>query len=427
MSSKKILVLAYAISPTRGSEYSQSWNYVTEMSKDNDLVVLYGASGDHMGDVDELEQFIINRPIPNVRFIAVKPNRIAQILNILNKKGLFAYSFFFAYNMWHRQVYYKAKELIHQEKFDLIHFLVPIGYREPGYLWKLKLPYIWGPMGGTKNLSRVLIKALSFSGIIKLGGRAIINYIQLRFHPRLKKALTRVDVLLTSTTHDQNNFVKIYNKESIYIPENGIKFKANRFNDDKYLSENIKLIWIGGIDSRKALIILLEAMKRMKNLQRVRLDIVGDGILKSSLMKFSKKNSLLNNITWHGAVKREKVFDLLSKSHLHIITSVTEANTNVIFEAMSAGVPTISIDHCGMHDTICEKCGIKIPIQSYEQIINEYAKHIDRLVAHPEEIKKLSFGVIECAKKYTWNLRQDFFNNLYELAIDNWNKKQNQK
>jgi hypothetical protein len=24
-----------------------------------------------------------------------------------------------------------------------------IGYREPGYLWKLNVPFVWGPMGGT--------------------------------------------------------------------------------------------------------------------------------------------------------------------------------------------------------------------------------------------------------------------------------------
>ena len=50
MSKKKhILVLAYMLSPYKGSEFSVAWNYVTEMSKDNNLTVLYGISGKHMG------------------------------------------------------------------------------------------------------------------------------------------------------------------------------------------------------------------------------------------------------------------------------------------------------------------------------------------------------------------------------------------
>ena len=90
---------------------------------------------------------------------------------------------------------------------------------------------------------------------------------------------------------------------------------------------------------------------------------------------------------------------------------------------MSAGVPTISLDHCGMHDTICEKCGIKIKIKSYNQVINEIAFQLDWMIMNPDEIKKLSNGVIKCAKQYTWNHRRDFFNNMYELAIENWNNK----
>ena len=421
---KKILVLAYVVSPTRGSEYSQSWNYVTEMSKENNLVVLYAASGNHMGNVDELEQYIIDNPISNVRFIPVKPNKIANFLNTLNRNGIFSYSFYFAYNIWHRQAYKTAKEILLDESFDLIHFLVPIGYREPGFLWKIDLPYVWGPMGGTQNLSLKLIKALPLAGKIQLGLRAVINYVQLRFNPKIKKVLKRVNVLITATTYDQNNFKNIYKKESVYLPENGINLKRDLKNNNKIFSGTIKLIWIGSIDARKALIILLDALKRMKNPNKVQLDIVGDGILKKSLINFSNKNFLSKSITWHNQVKRNKVFELLSRAHLHIITSVTEANTNVIFEAMSAGVPTISLDHCGMHDTICEKCGVKIPINSYEQVVNELAMNLDNFVLHTKEIKKLSNGVVQCAQKYTWEKRRQSFNEIYDLAIENWKGKQ---
>lgn len=423
MTSKKILVLAYAISPTRGSEYSVAWNYVVNMSKDNELIVFYGMSGNHMGDIDDLEQYIEVNPLPNVRFISIRPNKTANYLNFLNRKGILVYSFYLAYNIWHRQVYKKAIELISKEHFDLIHYLGPIGYREPGYLWKINLPYIWGPIGGTTNVSIKLVKALPLSGKLKLGFRAMINYLQLRINPRLKEALLCVDVLLTATTQDKYSFKKLFAKESHYLPENGIVGKINSLDINKYSQIKTNLIWIGRIDENKALIILLESLRRIKSLSKIHLHIIGDGKLKNSLMKFSNKNALSNNITWHGAVKREKVFELLSQSHLHIITSVTEANTTVIFEAMSAGVPTISLDHCGMHDTICEKCGVKIPIHNYVQVINNLASQLDRLILRPDEIKKLSYGVVECAKKYTWVHRRNFFNNLYELAIENWNNK----
>ena len=65
-----ILVMAYAISPYRGSEYAVAWNYVAHMSKYHRLTVVYGASGNHMGDVVEMEEYARSHTMANVRFKA---------------------------------------------------------------------------------------------------------------------------------------------------------------------------------------------------------------------------------------------------------------------------------------------------------------------------------------------------------------------
>lgn len=120
MSKKKhILVLAYMLSPYKGSEFSVAWNYVTEMSKDNNLTVLYGISGKHMGDCEEMETFIKDNPISGVNLIAIKPNQIANALNFLNKHDIFVYTFYYAYKVWQKLAYHKALELMKSNHFDL--------------------------------------------------------------------------------------------------------------------------------------------------------------------------------------------------------------------------------------------------------------------------------------------------------------------
>ena len=47
---RTILLLAYAVSPTKGSEYAVAWNFITQMSKSNRLLVLYGKSDRAMGN-----------------------------------------------------------------------------------------------------------------------------------------------------------------------------------------------------------------------------------------------------------------------------------------------------------------------------------------------------------------------------------------
>lgn len=413
-----ILVLAYAISPSKGSEYSVAWNYVKYISKYHNLTVLYGASGEHMGDCEEMERYARSNPIPHVRFVPVYPNRIANILNWPNKHNLFVYTFYYAYQIWHKLAYKKAKELIAQEPFDLIHYVGMIGYREPGYLWKLGLPYVWGPVGGANNAPQQLMKNMPLPGRLKQYFRSLVNNNQFKNKSRLKEALKATDILLTATTENQRKFMEVHHKNSCYLPENGITGDIV-LDETKFMNPNkYHLIVIGTLDARKSVGILLEALTQVNCRNLLHLDIIGDGPLKASLRQYVIQHHLNNMITWHGRLPREEAIKLFNSAHLHVITSVSEANTTVIWEAMSYGVPTMSFDHCGMHDTICNRCGIRIPIaKRYEDCVAAVAHNIDELLEHPERFRELAQGTIECAQHFTWAEREKILNNLYESLL----------
>lgn len=417
---KKILVMAYAISPSRGSEYAVAWNYIINMSKNNYLTVIYGMSDNHMGETDTLENYLNQQKVPNVRFVAVKPNTWANILNWPNRHNIFVYTFYYAFAVWHKQAYKKAKELIAQEQFDLIHFVGPIGYREPGYLWKLGLPYVWGPIGGANNAPWVLMKHMPLSGKIKQTFRSVANIIQFYTKLRLKKALAATDVLLTATSENQRKFRKAHHKNSICLPENGIvgEIKLDKTKFDNV--ERYKFVVVGRLDERKAVGILLEALTHIVNKQKLHIDIVGDGPLRSRLERYANEHSLDKLITWHGQLPRIEAVQVFNSAHLHVITSVSEGNPTTIWEAMSYGVPTLSFDHCGMHDTICDQCGVRIPIaKRYEDCILALSSAIDNLLEHPMLFQTLAEGTVNCAQKYTWNKRAIFLNNIYnQLLVD---------
>lgn len=419
---KHILVLAYQLSPTKGSEYSVAWNYVTRMSKYNRLTVLYGVSGEHLGDCHEMEEFVKTNELPNVAFVCVKPNRLTNALNWCNRHGFLNYTFYFAYQAWQRQVYKEARKLVRCQKFDLIHFVGPIGYREPGYLWKLNLPYMWGPIGGANRASTILLTKSSTLAKFKFSFRNFANELQLKYLSRLKKALAKTDLLLTATSENQKKFKSRFNKDSIYLPENSIstEIKLNVSKFDNCTSYHI--ICIGSLVAGKTINILLEALALIKHKEKVIVDIVGDGPERRSLEKLARKYKVHSYIHWHGQLPRNKAVQLFNNAHLHVITSAKEGNPTTIWEAMSYGVPTMSFDHCGMHDTICERCGIRIPIRSYNQCVTDLATEIDRLLEYPEKFKQLAEGTIICAKKFTWETRVNFLLECYDRTIKNHHK-----
>lgn len=420
---KDILVLAYAISPSKGSEYAVAWNYVTAMSRYHRLTVLYGTSGEHMGDTVEMERYIWEHPVPNVTFVAVAPSRTAERLNALNKRGIFVYSFYLAYRQWHKSVYRAARELVRKKHFDLIHYVGPIGYREPGYLWKLDLPYVWGPIGGTRNPSFRLLGAVStFPGLCKLLFRTVANVLQLHFGRRIRLALRRTDVLLTATTENRDNIRRVHRIDSIWLPENGVAGAVVPPDANKFTADTLHFIWIGRIDNNKALIVLLDALQLVDTDSPVVVHVVGDGPLRPRMERYAGRRGVGHLIRWHGKVSRTEVFELLRRSHLHIISSLSEGNPTTIWEAMSCGVPTMSLDHCGMHDVICDRCGIRIPIRSYAQVVRDMGAQMQRLIRNPHLLKTLSEGVLECIPAFRWENRIELLNELYDKAIENYER-----
>lgn len=420
-----ILVLAYTVSPFRGSEYSVAWNYITRMSIEHKLTVIYGTSGDHIGDTDELEQYIKKNPLMNVRFVGVKPSRKGIILNFLNEHNIFNYSFYLAYKDWHKEVYKTAKELLENNNFDLIHYLNPIGYREPGYLWKLDLPYMWGPIGGFTNYPKKMMNILPFSYKLKYFFRSIINSFQIRHSKRVLKAIKRADLVLACTSENQNIINKRYDINVKYLPENGLLEDAI-IDEEKFENiENrtINIIFVGSLDGRKNTITLLQAIKYLNCKNSFHVDIVGDGPLFTQLSTFIMVNNLESIVTLHGSMKREDINNLYNKAHIHVITSLGEGNPTVLWEAMSFGVPTLTVDHCGMHDTVTESTGFKIPVDSCENIAKNIANVLEEININRDILKTKALATIERSKNYLWDVRVKAFNQYYKDCMYNYKSK----
>lgn len=169
----------------------------------------------------------------------------------------------------------------------------------------------------------------------------------------------------------------------------------------------------------------MKALSLLPPQSPIELNIVGDGPLEQKLIEYVKVLNINHYIKWLGRIPRENIYELLDISHLHIITSLNEANTTVIWEAMSMGVPTLSLDHRGMHDIIDAHNGIKIPIISYKQTVKELANQLINIINNPEILQKLAIGVINTREKYTWNNRISIFNKLYKEAIQRYNTHKN--
>ena len=287
----KILVSAYACSPNNGSEPGMGWNFVTGLSNFHDVHVI-------------VEKRKWEQPIN--KYLELQPSLKQNLtFHFIDKKRnkwlrkLWPPSYYWFYKKWQKKAYKLALELDEEENFEIIHQLNMVGYREPGYLWNIEKPFVWGPIGGLENSPWNFLPHIGLKGLIFYSARNLVNLLQRNLLIRPKKAVSRANSILISATPNVAFLAKqLWKKDSDIICEVGQeKIKLNKINH-RSQNEPLKIIWCGVHQPRKNLKLLLEALSKVTI--NFELHILGDGEMKNKWKKSSKSLGIAHNCYWHG-------------------------------------------------------------------------------------------------------------------------------
>ena len=403
----KILLCCYACDPGYGSEPGMGWNFAKNIARYHDVHIL----------VEEkfrvnLEKHTKSHPkeVSHMTFHFIKRKRYKTL------RKIWPPSYYWFYREWHRKAYQYALDLNKKEDFDLVHQITLSGYREPGYLWKLGKPYIWGPLGGFTDTPWCLMGSLGWQGCLHFTIRNILNAIQKRWGRRPHAAAAHCHTILTSTTKAVREIKAFWKRDAILMNEVGLETHHTAYTPAEHTEGTpLRLCWAGEHIPRKALDILLQALPQCK--EKVELHVLSKGPRSQAWKALTHKLGLDDRVIFHGFVPREEAFRIMGTSHVFCITSVREDTSTVVFEAFRYGLPIIAMDHCGFSTVIDETSGIKIPICSKNQVIADYARHIDYLATHELERQRLSTGALERCKMFTWEAKMEIINKVYVEAV----------
>lgn len=404
----KVLLGCYACDPGYGSEPGMGWNFVSNIAKHHDVHAIV-----EEGEFKEtLTQFAAEHPeaVKNITFHFVRRTHHETL------RKFWPPSYYWFYRVWHRKAYQYAKLLDAKEDFDIVHQVTISGFREPGFLWKLGKPFIWGPLGGFTDTPWCLLSNLGPLGALHFGIRNIINGIQKRWGFSARAAAKHSAAILTSTTKAVDEIKRFWNRDAVLMNEVGLETGHEQFYSPPHEPGTpLRICWAGEHIPRKALDILLQALPLCK--QRMELHVLSKGPRMKDWKRLAHRLGLDDVVTFHGFVPREEAFRIMSSSHAFCITSVREDTSTVVFEAFRYGLPIIALDHCGFSTVIDETSGIKIPINSRKQVIADYARHLDYLATHEEERQLLSQGALARCQQFTWDEKMEVINKLYADAI----------
>ena len=167
------------------------------------------------------------------------------------------------------------------------------------------------------------------------------------------------------------------------------------------------LFFLGRLEARKGIDFLIKTIPIVKEkLRDIQLFIGGDGVLKSYLDNFIKKNNLENNVHLLGTIDDAALNEWYNKVSVVIIPSVFEGFGLTAIEAMACGTPVIATDVDALRDVIEDGAnGLLVP---YNDIETLSTKILYLLANKAEQLKFSINGRKKAQTVYNWdNITQD--------------------
>ena len=388
-------MLAAACNPYKGSDSAAGWGRAVETAKHFETWVICG----HW-DKTDIDGFLAEHgEIPGLHFCFLEKWWVEEFLKI--GRPLY-YLHYLPYNLWQRRAFKLAVSLHRELKFDLAHQVTIVGYREPGYLWKLGIPFIWGPVGGTQNYPWRFLALAGFSGALKEGLRNVINLLQFRLRPRVRHAARKAAALIAANSQVQRAFRLVHGIKPKLLLETGVD-AVDEFPRISQPHRPLRLLWSGFFGHHKGFPLLVHALAQTPPEVAYELRILGAGPLQRLWQGLARAQGVDSCCRWLGWVERQEAMRQYGWADLVISTSLRETSGNVILEALSRGVPVICLDHQGPGDIVTEECGVKIPVTTPSEVSKSLRESICALNNDRARLQRLSGLALERAREFLWS------------------------
>lgn len=407
-----VIVNAYAISPKWGSEQGMGWHWVTSLARFCCLDVI--TEEEFREDIEAALPSLPHAKNITMHYLPVTP----EVRRMCWNQG--DWRFYGHYRKWQMRALAKAREIMGAKHVDIIHQLNMVGFREPGYLWKIKdVPFVWGPVGGMELLPTAYLKGAGLKQHAFNLLKNTINRLQYTYSPRVRSAIRRADAIVSAVKGVQDVLGRLYNKESVHINETGVQTDS-RFCRKNSRSERapLKIIWVGKFDFRKQLPLAIRAVSEA-NLRDFEFHICGSGSDKAidDAISLARQSGINDCCHWHGSVANEDVKRMMAESDIMLFTSIMEATSTVVLEAISVGLPVLCFNTCGFGPIVRDFAGVTVEISDPERSVKDFASELRRLDESRELLDEISAREIRRRKELSWEAKAERMVEIYREVL----------
>lgn len=385
----RVLLSAFACEPGGGSEGGKAWAWAERLAEDHDVTVITDASFS-----PRVTEELSRQPMRRLTFVFHGTGPPGY-------EGMDIYPYYYA---WQREILDVARRLHAATPFDVAHHISYGMHRVPSYLWRLPIPFIWGPVGGGEQVP------LTFASPRWLGMReAAMEWIRaawnaaVRVDPRVRACAGGATVPVATTDETRRTFPREVRDRTVVL-RNSVVSPADRERLARRRPQppgatGARCLFAGRLLGWKGPTLALAAFARYAQAYPdATLDIVGDGPLEARLVRDARRLGLADRVTVHGRIARDELLDRYPDHQVFLFPSMHDSGGTVAGEAMAAGLPVVCLDAGGVGAYVPADAGVKVAPHTPRQAVRDLATGLAVLTDDTEAWRRASDAAFDAAR-----------------------------
>lgn len=412
----RILLSAYACEPGKGSEPGVGWNFAQQLAEEYDVWLVTREN---------------NRPAIEAALSQTSRHRLHIVYYDLplwarwwkkGKRGVQLY-----YYLWQIGIYWVAKKLHAEVRFDLVHHVTFGKYWSPSFLSLLPAPFIWGPVGGGESTPKTFWPSLGGRGTIFEIFRESARFLA-DCDPFVRLTIKRSRISLAKTPETALRLNRLGATSIRLLGESALSQEEwHRFSPDfeNRSLDSFRFISIGNFLPLKGFNLGLRAFAfAVQNLsgcqfKRAEYWLVGDGPDFRRLRTLSDRLGISCAVKFWGRLSREDTLKKLAECQVLVHPSLHDSGGWVCLEAMAAGKPVICLDLGGPAMQVTDRTGFKVVAGNPTQAIRDIAAAMGSLVTNDglrKQKEKSARDLI--ASGFLWEHKREILAGIYSEILE---------
>ena len=287
-------------------------------------------------------------------------------------------------------------------------------YWTPSPLWKLRKPFVWGPLGGGDFCPAAFLPGLSRRERFFERLRALAQRVA-EFDPQLRSTARHAAVVIASTPATQRRLEMLGARR--VVPLLQMALEADFIRKAARPEGGAMFCSVGRLLGWKGHGLTLRAFAAA-GIPGSQLVIVGEGPEKSTLVALAGALGISDRVVFSGAISRTAALEYLARATALVHPSFHDQAPTVVFEAMALGTPVIALELGGLPLQITAETGFLVAANTPGQTVNAMVAAMKRLAEEPA----LREAMGEAARRhvaglFTWDKKAEQFDEIYRSLI----------